>query len=159
MSRWVCPLLKAEDDWTFQETADLGADFHLINSFNDKWFAASDNPYELIELQGKLVIDAKFRNAEDYEITAFLNAKLITSKQLLWTNLTPLEFLLKANEDLCGFFSTERAGEKATKSELKRWVEKRSIHFGGHRKLDLSKSINWFTSFEIHPKGRTISLF
>ena len=50
MSKWVCPLLKAEDDWTFQETADLGADFHLINSFNDKWFAASDNPYELIHI-------------------------------------------------------------------------------------------------------------
>ena len=158
MSEWICPLLKAEDEWTFQEAADLGANFHLINPFNDKWFAASDDFLELIKLQGELLIDAKFRNAEEYEITALLNAKLVTSKQILWTDLTPLEFLLHANENLVGFFSTERAGEKATKSELKRWVEKRSIHFGGHRKFELSKSIHWFTSFELHPKGRTISL-
>ena len=77
-------------------------------------------------------------------------------------NPTAFEFI-KALSDKCGgFHSTERAPDKVTNSEMKRWFQKQSIHING-KSIDATSIIDLdtITSVVLFPKSKSnrITLF
>lgn len=71
--------------------------------------------------------------------------------------LTAYLLLLKLSRLHCGLWSTEKASQPASGSELRRWIVKSSLEINGHTDIDPNEVIDYpVVSVVIHPKSKKL---
>lgn len=73
-------------------------------------------------------------------------------QKLRGRELTALEFMLTLH-DFCHFPSREKRGV-ASKSEIRRWFERKSIHING-RAYEMTEEVTEVRLLVLHPKGKS----